>query len=421
MTSLKDNCGVLLATLAVPPAFYLPPATTAHTRHYDMANQSAKFFDTFVVLDPADAVVWIWPEAEVVDTDRAALSSLLTSLGTFGRAESWCEAELLAPDAVPEPNSIRFEDTQLRAGWEPVRVLTLDPQVTNPLETLLIETSTMRRQKHLDPPGSRWVTYARRTDALTLRRATRTRRPNLSQTITVARYALDATVLPLVQDTLPFAERIRRALIRARAGTVHSEAIIGKAVDGTPLEGHMHAHYLATDEDGDGRLDHLTIYAPCGFDPEDVTALGQLRRIFQSGNRPEVRAVLTGLGRRELFEQVPLFASSHKWMSVTPFSLPRFASRGAGKPPRPRDLPEAQLRRELREHNLPEPIALRRLAGYTIPGRPELRWLEFHTRRFKGEQGYSLAGFVMEFPAAIAGPIALGFACHFGLGLFMPI
>ena len=51
---------------------------------------------------------------------------------------------------------------------------------------------------------------------------------------------------------------------------------------------------------------------------------------------------------------------------------------------------------------------------------PMVRWLEFHTRRFKGEQGYGLAGFAMEFPAVVAGPIALGFACHFGLGLFMP-
>ena len=410
----------VLTTLAVPPAFYLPSATTAHTRHYDTANQSAKFFDTFVVLNPADAVVWIWPEAECAVTDRDALAALLTSLGTFGRAESWCEAALLTPDAVPEPNSRRFEDAQLRTGWEPVRVLTLDPEVVDPLETLMIETSAMRRQKHLDPPGSQWVTYARRTDALTLRHMAPRRRPHISQMITVARYALDATVLPLVQDTLPFAEQIRRALIRSRVGTVHSNSLIGKTVDGTPLEGHMHAHYFATDEDGDGRLDHVTIYAPCGFDPDDVKALGQLTRIFQNGNRPEVRAVLTGLGDCEQFAQVPMFASSHTWISVTPFSLPRFASRGAGKPPRPRDLPEAQVRRELRVRGLPEPTSVRRIVGHESYGRPMVRWLEFHTRRFKGEQGYGLAGFTMEFPVAVAGPIALGFACHFGLGLFMP-
>jgi CRISPR-associated protein Csb2 len=238
---------------------------------------------------------------------------------------------------------------------------------------------------------------------------------------TVARYSLHASRLPPIQETLPFTEQVRRALIRNCMRTSHSEAIIGKSVNGTPLGGHMHAHYFATDEDGDGRLDHVTIYAPCEFDPDDVQALGQLARIFQRGNWPEVRAVLTGLGHREQFAQVPMFAASHTWISVTPFSLPRFASRGTGKPPRPRDLPEAQLRRELRVRNLPEPIAVRRIVGHEVYGRPMVRWLEFHTRRFKGEQGYGLAGFVMEFPAAVAGPIVLGFACHFGLGLFMPV
>ena len=139
----------VLTALALPPAFYLPPATTAHTRHYDVANQSVKFFDTFVVINPADAVVWMWPEAELVAMDRGVLAALLTSLGTFGRAESWCEADLLEPEAVLEPNSGPLADRQSLAGFEPVRVLMPDIQATDLLETLLLETSTMRRQKHL--------------------------------------------------------------------------------------------------------------------------------------------------------------------------------------------------------------------------------------------------------------------------------
>src|SRR5215210_1446890 len=90
--------------------------------------------------------------------------------------------------------------------------------------------------------------------------------------VTVIRFALNSVVLPLVQDALPFAEQVRRALIRNRVGTEHSEVITGKKADGVPLEGHAHAHYLPTDEDGDGRLDHVTVYAPRGFGPEDVAA-----------------------------------------------------------------------------------------------------------------------------------------------------
>lgn len=245
-------------------------------------------------------------------------------------------------------------------------------------------------------------------------------RLNSSLTIAVARYALNSSLLPLAQDAMPFAEQVRRALIRNRVDTSHSEAIVGKTVDGVPLEGHLHAHYLAADEDGDGRLDHVTLYAPCGFDRHDLEAIGALRTIFRQGNRPDVRLVLTGLGEAEQFGDGPIFARSRRWRSVTPFSLPRFASRGAGKPPRPRDLPEAQLVRELRVRGLPEPVSIKRTEGYAAGGRPLVRWLEFHTRRFNGTEGFGLAGFELEFAEPISGPLALGFGCHFGLGLFLP-
>lgn len=239
--------------------------------------------------------------------------------------------------------------------------------------------------------------------------------------INIARYAVNSKELPSIQQALPFAEQVRRALIRARTGTSHSEAITGKTSDGSPLEGHLHAHYFATDEDRDGRIDHITIYAPGGFDSDDVSALGQLTCIFRSGNRPDARMILTGMGASERFPDAPLFRESKRWRSVTPFSLPRFSNRGGGKPPRPRDMPEAQLSRELESRRLPAPLSVKRIEGYTAGERPLVRWLEFHSRRFNGSEGHGLAGFEIEFPEVVRGPISLGFACHFGLGLFMPL
>lgn len=238
--------------------------------------------------------------------------------------------------------------------------------------------------------------------------------------ITAARYVIDSPLLPLVQDALPFAEQVRRALIRSRVDTSHSEAIVGKTVDGVPLAGHLHAHYLVTDEDGDGRLDHVTLYAPRGFDRHDQAAIGALRTIFRRGNLPDVRLVLTGLGEAKSVGDTPIFAQSRRWRSVTPFSLPRFANRGGGKPPRPRDLPEAQLVRELKVRGLPEPVSIKRTEGYEVSGRPLVRWLEFRARRFNGTEGFGLAGFELEFAEPVNGPLALGFGCHFGLGLFLP-
>jgi CRISPR-associated protein Csb2 len=226
-------------------------------------------------------------------------------------------------------------------------------------------------------------------------------------------------MLPPVQDALPFAEQVRRALIRLRDGGSHSEAITGKTVDGVPLEGHPHAHYLVTDEDGDGRLDHATVYAARGFDHMDADALGRLE-IFRRGKRPDVRMVLVGLGAKDeqQFSNATLLQPSRRWRSVTPFVLPRFATRGAGKRARPRDTPEAQLRREARVRGLPEIISVKPVPGYQAKGRPLVRWLEFETRRFNGSTGYGVAGFEIEFAEEVSGPLALGFGSHFGLGLF---
>jgi CRISPR-associated protein Csb2 len=236
---------------------------------------------------------------------------------------------------------------------------------------------------------------------------------------TVVRYALEPSRSVSVREALPFAEQVRRALISHRVETSHSEAIVGKTVDGVPLAGHAHAHYLATDEDGDGFLDHVTINTPCGFDIGDLEALKAIRSVSRFDRTWRIRTLLIGVGQSVSFD-ADLFGISRRWRSVTPFSLPRFPNRGGGKPPRPRDLPEGQLVRELKNRGLPEPVSIKRIEGYQGEGRPLVRWLEFHTTRYNGTKGNGLAGFEIEFAEPVRGPIALGFACHFGLGLFLP-
>lgn len=432
----------LLEKLSVPPEFCLPKASVAHTRHYDQANNSVKFFDTFISVNQKDEIVWLWRDVELADSEREMLAELLASLGTFGRSESWCEAKLLSEEETRlildeesgnfKLNSKPSEANSSLNGMETMRLLLPDIN-TNTEElfnTLLIETSAMRKQKQLEPTGSRWVTYTRPANILQPRRTTPIQEKK-QRLYTTARFALSSAVLPLVTDAMPFAEMTRFALSHNRAGNSYSPALTGKTKDGVPLEGHEHAHFFVTDEDADGRLDHLTVYAPCSFNRDDVEAFGQLRSVKRYGNLPNVRTVLLGLGDREDFEDVPIFKSSKRWRSVTPFSLPRFANRGGGKPPRPRDTPEGQLKRELRNRNLPEPISITPVYGYSEnqlrveniqDTKPRFRWLEFHTRRLrKDTEGYGLAGFEIEFAESIAGPISLGFGCHFGLGLFMPV
>lgn len=439
-----EHLNRIVGALAAPPVYRLPQAATAHTRHYDAANGGIKFFDTFLALDPNAAIIWLWKDAELDAADRTALASLLESLGTFGRAESWCEATLL-DDAkafayfTREASTHGARDTAWSTpldaddsltGRELVRVLMPNSIGAELMNALLDETAAMRKRKQLDPPGSRWITYTRPLDLLTPRR-TKVSRPTQTEKVTVARFALDSNVLPLVQDTLPFCETVRWAILKIRkamSGAPFSEVLTGKEADEkTPLKGHAHAHYLATDENGDGRIDHITVYTALGFNPYDLEALGSLRKLYRHGEIHKVFAVLVGHGgvedfheRKPIGEQdaATLLQSSRRWRSVTPFVLPRFATRGAGKRARPRDTPEAQLRREARVRGLPEIISVMPVLGYQAKGRPLVRWLEFETRRFNGSTGYGIAGFEIEFAEEVSAPLALGFGSHFGLGLF---
>jgi hypothetical protein len=47
----------------------------------------------------------------------------------------------------------------------------------------------------------------------------------------------------------------------------------GKNEQGHPRAGHEHAFFLPADEDGDGRIDHLTVFAPMGFNPLECLAI----------------------------------------------------------------------------------------------------------------------------------------------------
>lgn len=436
---------IVAALASEAPQFSLPNAAVAHTRHYDQASGGIKFFDTFVAVNPNDDILWLWRNAELGESERALLASLLENLGTFGRAESWCEAELLSrPQAEKiarenEFNGLPFVGGESLAGKETVRLLApKNVGIDELMKSLKLDTGEMRgKNKQLEPEAAQWTTYTRPANILTARGVSKSAFAQHKKP-TVARFALSASVLPLVTATLPFAELVRRALIKHRSGSEHSEIITGKSSDGTPLKNHEHAHYLPTDEDGDGQIDHLTVFAPRGFDRADVAALGRLRAVNWRESRDGIGLVLVGLGDAANFAAgetaVSPFAKSAVFRSVTPFCLPYFASRGAGKPARAKDKPEGQLRRELRVRGLPEPSEVKQITGFfetlsPIPeiemATPRFRWLEFVQRRFNGAAGNGSAGFEIRFAAEDAArinqPLALGFGCHFGLGLFLPV
>src|SRR5579883_204333 len=251
----------LLAALAAEaPLFHLPVATLGHTRHYMPVRfpnreqgDPKRVFDAYVILNPSHEVVFHWPNADLhPDGDECrTLDILLSQLGYFGRAESWCSARIL-PDFDQEKINCLVRDRMghqpVPDGYETIRVLGVHPadwrkwdyiprQPRNARQpwNLLDETADLkaRGQRWSDPPGSKWLTYLRRSDCFTPP-TDRLQRPAERTRFTVARYVLDVAEgrrpLPLVTDTLRVAEAIRTALLAGygRRFGGHSPTLAGK-------------------------------------------------------------------------------------------------------------------------------------------------------------------------------------------------
>lgn len=486
----EEQVRAALSMLLDTPEYTLPTASSGHTRHYMRwykkgPTDQTLVFDAFVSMDKRSEVVVLWRDVQLQESEREVLSVLLERLGYLGRAESWCEARLLSEEEARcvKPNCQPLNGQSPEKNEEIVRVLCPDPEtafgnehvlppggkkkskrpIYDPPWHLCIETAQLHDERWSDPPGARWVRYVRKTDCFKPSPRKASARSRSEHRIHVVRYALDSSVLPLLQETLPVAEGARNMLmgLYKRAASKQmgvdyktltgdqipkSKLFSGKDEEGHRLEGHKHAYYLPTDEDGDGRLDHLTIYCPEGFtygEPE-MKALDWLRRIIRPGEAAPLRVLLLGMGKVGEFVPFPLRLSSI-WVSATPFIATRH--------PKPRGQqrdPEEALHSKVAFLRIVLHEELERLAERT--GNPfyreakieplfdennvfsidpiewssggserSLRPLQFKQSRMrKVEVGRRYSGaFRIEFSVKVPGPIVLGRHAHFGMGLFL--
>ncbi len=487
----QDEVQPILELLAQNPTFELPAASTGHTRHYmpwskafeaDKPQKRTLVFDTFIAIAPSVSLVARWPSVTLTTEQSAVLSRILSNLSTLGRAESWCEARLLDADELVDVHSEHnrasplVEKETLSSAQELVRVLCPDPcsaftdefvtkltsttegkgktkvvtecrtSLYDPAWNICMETLQLHKERWSDPPGSRWVEYVRPRDCFKItptasRRGARTR--PLPQ---VVRFAIDSTVLPLATFTLPVAEAARRALMSLQGQLTEkdgergrSEVLSGKDAASTPLTGHTHAYFLPTDEDDDGRIDHLTLVSRGGFQPDEMRAIDRLRMIRPHGRdnaSHPLRVLLLGQGELNDYQPRPI-QSSFVWESVTPYIATRHAkTRGPHKV----DLRDFELRsnfliddlrRQLAEVNpqlAQELIDSARITPIATDGHFKLknRWrpIEFKRARSKRSDDGDrrpAGAFRIEFAGPVHGPIALGHSAHFGMGLFLPL
>ena len=427
---------ILEALASERPKFKLPVASKGHTRHYMPPYQGNKtlVIDSFISIKPKDPIYVLWPNVELARQQRDDLDSILRNMPYLGRAESWVEAEL-ATDFPGEPNSFAIETGAIPEGdWEIVRTLT--PRARIGLKELEVETSELRRRGRIDPEGAEWWAYVRKRDCFTEFRRHAPPPPDRGEQAQVVRFALTGGVLPMAFDTLRWGELARKCAMsqygRNNYGEV-SQSLSGKDAFGKPLKGHRHTFYLPTDEDGDGRLDHLTVWTPGGLTAKEFQAVVSVDTLNPGRHREPIQLAYQSHGATGDFADVSrLFANSRLWRSLTPYVLTRHVKfRGPRDENGQREMvdgPREQITREVSlrwpdepnvkvaAHGPRERIAPMR-KGQSTGFRPVDYFMH---KQGGGSNGGGVFNFEIEFDSPISGPLALGFACHQGLGIFIP-
>ena len=441
-SELKDEeiLPILRKLAGEVPAYLLDDASTSHTKHYvpTTNNKSALIINTFVITGDKPVYI-IWNNVTLSVEEQFLLEKLLKNLHYFGRAESWCTVSM-STQSLPSlhPNCIPLENQELSSQQDLVRVLVPnkdfdfvdldDPKSINNdnLKSITITTRELQDKKYIDPPGGRWIQYVKPQNYLEGKLSTDNKIPILNN-ITLIRYAVVGTIRPHIKDTLRVGDLVRSACM-SKYGKItnaeNSSTFSGKNSEGKSLKGHMHAFYLPTYETQNQEIDHITIIASGSFDTNELDALFSLKRLY-GPNTIDIKLLFQGCGTLDNFSNVPILQKSTTWISSTPLILTRHIKyRGKGTDKHVVDSPEEQIRNEIRQryNSTYELKDLQIDESSTNIYHTNTKPIDFFRWRKHGSIGSNNAYKVkLEFREPVRGPITLGYASHFGLGMFVPL
>jgi CRISPR-associated protein Csb2 len=465
-----DHVRAILSQMVPPPLFKLPPHRVSHTRHWmpwekKGPHDRTLVFDTFVSVNRGDALFIGWPDATLDEQERLRLQRLVGNLSVLGRAETWADARCLWPDAISLPEWNCVPATEPCAS--PIAVLCPDPDTCfgdefypRPVATrrskqrskpadylfdcprwhLCLDTETINGERWSSTPGSMWVNYSRPIES----GSTVAMSSHRQRSPVAVRLVIDGPVLPPTTATLPVAEAFRRAAMGsfARWCRAHpddaaayrrpdsseqfaSPMLSGKDGHGLPLSGQRHAHYLPLALAGDPRrIGSVAVFAREGLRPAELAALASLKYVTVGGLEPLRVQFIDGGPARSLGHE--LAGPSRAWRSATPFlghddigerGRSRFLRKGLRREWRRL----AEQVPELRDVELTEVVELSP-ESVAREGLPQPREFQRARATHGGRAAYRPAGmFRLAFSRAITGPLALGYASHFGMGRFVAV
>jgi len=354
-----------------------------------VVNTGSAVFDTFAVVLKEQPVLFHWPVLELDAQRERDLKLLLSRMTYFGRAESWCYTEAHAcepkelrksqtgsvipdkthweclciedhgnpvgkheyrdyllerrlaalPDAklAPEVRDLlprtrgaggkdRKQDVQLLKS-----TLSAEPWQKLLLRSLLRESGQDIKDGLYQPIGTRWVHYAVPREVFDVSPSEiRSARVSVrTEKLQLLRYALNTasihrSVLPPVTDTLLVAGRFRDAIMALCENPC--TVVSGHNPDGSPCGHHQHAFWWPLDEDNDGFIDHVMVFAPGGFGDDEVRALRRLTRLRQRSGCPDLlvtpvfEGIAAGYG--------PWNGQCQSFVSATPYFCPVHLTHG---------------------------------------------------------------------------------------------
>ena len=445
-------------------------------------------FDAFVRLPGGSTLVAAWPRVTLEPEPFALAADLANALGYLGRAESWTECRALpemagavncrpldegvtgdplrllaplSPDAYSAERQRILDDMKRQILATAKRVPTerrlsadLDKALRSKgrkahtlperlVDALALDTADYQDRGWSRPPAAREVIYTRAPDAapgVVPKRLIRPRPPRTARDLpTVARFLLAGRPRPRIEDAVTIGELMRRAAL-AQFGRRRDEAaarwipkapweISGRDSDGKPLRdpSHAHAFWLPEDAEGDGRIDHVSVFIAGGIHDDVRAKLDRITRLWlapkqrsedvdaEPGSVTEWRLALEGFGRPADFAGgARIFAASDRWRSLTPF-LAAGHLKASGY--------RGEVRRLLKRRGLgATDVAVTEIKTIDVGG-TERRAIHFHRFRSRGrEMRPDAAGALLRIvlPEPLEGPLAIGYGSHFGLGLFVP-
>lgn len=448
-------------------------------------EKSVKVFDAFLRFSNPTERLLIRYNVELTAMELEVLQDLTGGLAYLGRAESWVEGTLLnereasvADESrkwygVADINStqrvrlLASLDSDAYDTWRSISVAAAadkaemvavtkaetkgkkltpaarkksrksaeQPYPVDLIAAFQQDTSQWQSEDWPRPPGAQWIEYDIPHDLFERRPLTPlARRPHFTKPEAIL-LAIDGegkrgTLRPQMRRTLPLMELLHSEAIRHASdkNLGYVPELTGTDADGRPLQtAHSHAHWIPFSLSGDGSIDHVLVYATGKFSQPAVEAISSIRWAYAKGIRSlsvnvagqgSIADVALQLRQTSLVDQDALgvFDSAEVWESTTPLVLRKYLHRHGKK------TVEGQIHEELTERGFPQPtqiqiwsqqsVVARKLKGFVLCRKPG-------KRQPPCQRSW---GITLRFSRPIrTGPISLGYASHYGLGLFRAV